>query len=359
MKKLLFSFVMLGAFAFMTSCSSSSGDGGQQPNQPSAAETYANQYFTVQNGTFHEGSIPSASAGASALSGVTMNNQALKSGSNLIGISSAQAYQKFYIGIQGVDGYVEVPAVSRANNVYVIPLIFGSQYGSDITILVVGLTTNGTVTQPFVQLVKFVENSLDGNLHVNLTFDQAKDVDLHLITPSGHDIYYGDRTISTTNGTETIEGGLDHDSNAGCTIDNLNNENIVLPAALIEPGEYTVEIDMWSNCSPIEKPINWTINARYNGAFVTNALTLPTNAENQALVQNKQTDINGSNPVYGTYPYDATSNRNSASGRQKVMKFTIQAAPAAAPRIIRSYVPTDMDQMKMEEETWYHTGVLK
>ena len=352
---------MLGAFAFMTSCSSSSsGDGGQQPTQPSAAETYANQYFTVQNGTFHEGSIPAASAGASALSGVTMNNQALKSGSNLIGISSAQAYQKFYIGIQGVDGYVEVPAVSRANNVYVIPLIFGSQYGSDITILVVGLTTNGTVTQPFVQLVKFVENSLDGNLHVNLTFDQAKDVDLHLITPSGTDIYYGNRKISTTNGTETIEGGLDHDSNAGCSpIDNLNNENIVLPAALIEPGVYTVQIDMWSNCSPIEKPINWTINARYNGAFVQNLFTLPTNEENQALVQAKKTDINGSNPVYGTYPSDAYSNRNNESGRQTVMKFQIAAAPAAAPRIIQSYVPTDMDEMKMEEETWYRTGVLK
>ena len=367
MKKLFSFFVMLGAFAFMTSCSSSSsGDGGQQPVQPTGEETFTNNYFSVQNSTFHQGAIPAPSTGATALETVTMNTSALANGSNFINISSAQALQSFLIGVQGVDGYIEVPAatVTRATGTqeYSIPLVYGAGYGSNIIIIVEGVTTDGHVTLPFSQAITFVENQYSGELHVNLTFDNAKDIDLHLITPSGTDIYYSNRTISTTVGTETIQGGLDHDSNAGCTIDNLNNENIVLPAALIEPGVYTVQIDMWSNCAT-DVYTDWTITARYQGVFLQNLFTLPTAAENAALVQAKKTDIESSyttkNPVHGRYPVGAISNRNNPEGRQTVMKFQVVAAPAAAPRITQSYVPSDMDQMKMEEETWYRNGTLK
>jgi len=352
MKKLLFSCVAMAAFALMTSCSSSSSGDSTTPPAPPApenAETFSANYFTAQNSTYHEGAAPAATAGAPELA-VTMNDQGLASGSNLISINTADSYQKFFVGVDGVNGYIEVPAASRANTVYVITLLYGQniQPGA-FKIWVIGLTTDGKTTQPFVQPVNIVPTQT-GSLHVNLTFENDKDVDLHLITPSGHDIYYGDRDISNTEGT--ITGGLDVDSNAGCDLDHIKSENIVLPAELIEPGVYTVEVDMWQNCD-VSIATQWTINARYNGAFLRNQLTLPTAAENQTRVQNLQTDVQGSNPVYGTYPINAPSNKNNPTGRTKVMQFTILAANAAAPVLKYPYKPTDMDEMKMEESAWY------
>ena len=354
MKKTIFSFVALAAFALMTSCSSSSSDGGSTPPPaPAAAEVYANQYFSVENGTYREGSIPAPSAGATALDNVVMNNSALAGGANFINITTTQAMQSFLVAIQGVPGYIEVPAVSRATQTYSIPLVYGSGYNTNITVIIEGVTTDGHVTLPFSQVVNYVESAA-GDLHINLTFDNAKDVDLHLIMPDGHRIYYANRTITTGEGAAQVSGGLDHDSNAGCNIDNLNNENIVLPAALIIPGKYKVQINMYENCNA-SVATQWTVMARLNDQFIVNELTLPTAAENQARVQGKDTDINSSysikNPVSGTYPVNTPSAYD--SGYSTVMEFTIGTPNAAAPALRYIYKPTDMDQMKMEEAAWH------
>ena len=353
MKKTIFSFVALAAFALMTSCSSSSDSGGTPPPTPTPvtpAEAFANQYFTVEGGTFVEGTMPAASAGATALENVAMNDRALASGANFINISTSQAIQSFLVGIQGVPGYVQIPAVARAVQSYSLPVVYGAGYHSDITVIVEGVTTDGHVTLPFSQVVRFVESAA-GDLHINLTFDNAKDIDLHLIMPDGHRIYYADRTITTGEGAAQVSGGLDHDSNAACNIDNLNNENIVLPAALIAPGKYKVQINMWSNCDA-SVFTQWTVTARMNGAFIQNEMTLPTAAQNQQRIQDKDTDINSSyatkNPVSGTYPVGSPSCGD--GGYSTVMEFTIGGA--AAPELRYIYKPTDMDQMKMEEAAW-------
>ena len=59
-----------------------------------------------------------------------------------------------------------------------------------------------------------------GPIQVSLSWVGQVDVDLHVTPPAGGDIYWGDRSDSTG-------GTLDLDSNAGCSIDNVNNENIV------------------------------------------------------------------------------------------------------------------------------------
>lgn len=343
----------MAAFALMTSCSSSSsGDSSTPPAGPTPAESYANSYFSIENGTYREGTMPTPSAGATALENVTMNNQALAGGANFINIATTQAIKTFLIGIKDVPGYIEVPASSRAVQTYSIPLVYGSGYNSNITVVVEGVTTDGHVTLPFTQVVKFVESAA-GDLHVNLTFDNAKDIDLHLIMPDGNRIYYANRTVSTGEGETFVSGGLDHDSNANCNIDNLNNENIVLPAALIIPGKYQVQINMYRNCD-MSVFTQWTVTALMNGQFIKNEMTLPTAAENQTRVQNKDTDINSSyafkNPVSGTYPVNTPSSGD--SGYSTVMEFTIGTPNAAAPALKYVYKPTDMDVMKMEEAAW-------
>jgi uncharacterized protein YfaP (DUF2135 family) len=66
-------------------------------------------------------------------------------------------------------------------------------------------------------------------------------MDLHVQTPNEEDIYYGSR-IGENGGT------LDLDSNAGCNIDNINNENITWIESAPACGAHVIRVDLWSAC---------------------------------------------------------------------------------------------------------------
>lgn len=80
-----------------------------------------------------------------------------------------------------------------------------------------------------------------GSVQVGITWNTATDVDLHVIEPSGEEIYYGHTTSATG-------GSLDLDSNPGCSIDGVNAENIYWPEGQAPPGDYTVRVHMYSDC---------------------------------------------------------------------------------------------------------------
>jgi len=78
-------------------------------------------------------------------------------------------------------------------------------------------------------------------VQVNVTWNTATDVDLHVVDPRNEEIYYGH--------TQSASGGsLDVDSNAGCAIDNKNSENVQW-GSTAPNGTYTVRVDYWSACS--------------------------------------------------------------------------------------------------------------
>jgi hypothetical protein len=79
-------------------------------------------------------------------------------------------------------------------------------------------------------------------LQVSLNWIDGIDYDLHLVTPSGQTIYYAQK--DGPNG-----GRLDLDSNPGCNLDWVNNENITWGSTTPAPGEYVVELDVFSACS--------------------------------------------------------------------------------------------------------------
>jgi len=81
-----------------------------------------------------------------------------------------------------------------------------------------------------------------GDLQISVAWDAPSDVDLHVIEPSGEEIYY-DEPSSATGGV------LDLDSNAACDIDGVNNENVTWPAGRAPRGMYTVRVDYWNSCS--------------------------------------------------------------------------------------------------------------
>lgn len=316
----------------LTSCSDDSEP--EIPAGPTAEESFASNYFSLDNATFVEDELP-VNGNGEPISGLSMNSQALTGGMNFVTIQTEQSYRNFLVGVKGQPGYWSVNANevsrsgSRAYNTYIIPINFGTDFGSDIIIIIIAIDNDGNASAPTEGDVTHVD-SKSGDLNLNLTFSNAKDIDLHLITPAGVRIYFGNRggyyeQVQEDGSIKNIEFGLDHDSNAVCSIDNLNNENIFIPAELIEPGEYIVQVDMWRNCDP-SIATSWAIVARYKGNVIT-----PTS---------------GTNPAAGVYPINAGNGDHT-----EVMRFTLVESNSAAqaPRRSLAVKPLPMAQSAMDK----------
>lgn len=329
MKKQMFMWCLLLLGSALASCSDDEG------GNPGVSEL-EQEYFSIENAQYREGQFPAATSTAT-LQGVTINERALSGGMNFITIVSDVRYNRFFIGVQGVEGYWEYVPDTPANRAegdggsttYVIPVAYSTTYSSDITMLISGEDESGDITEPYETEITYVE-SQSGDLNINLTFSNAKDVDLHLFMPSGEHIYYGERggTVETADG-QTVSYGLDHDSNAACGIDNLNNENIYIPAELIQAGTYTVVVDMYANCEPAIAT-SWSVVARYKGQEVQNEL--------------------GSNPASGVYPVGAGED-----DMTPVIRFTLNEgiSPSAVNHQIkaetfRAFPASPQAQQKME-----------
>lgn len=301
MKKFL--FLALGVILATCYCACSSDDDKNEPVNPQ--ETFSNQYFSIDKGEYVNEAIPEV-GDTDPISGMTLNNAALTGGMNFATITTEKNYENFMIGVEGENGYWQVNASdveqqSRASmRTFIIPFNFGTSYNKDIIIIILAIDNFGNIDSSKSN-VQYVE-SKSGDLNVNLTFNNEKDIDLHLYTPSGHHIYYGNRggdlvSYDENDEEETIEVGLDHDSNAACHIDGLNNENIFIPESLIEDGEYRVVVDMFSNCQP-SISTNWALVVRYKGEIITPSF--------------------GSNPTSGVYEAHCGNDDMTT-----VMRFTI------------------------------------
>ena len=315
----------------------SDNPGGDTPNDGSDSQL-GQEYFIVEGGQYYDGSAPGATTGES-VGDVTVNDRVLSGGLNFVTVRSNVEYIKFYIYVRGIPGYyVYVPSgYTRDGDLYVytIPLLYSEGFTAAVHhLIIVGVRATGeTTTETEKEIIRV--DSQSGDLNINLTFSQAKDVDLHLYLPDERHIYYGNRGYYYTNANgEQVQWGLDHDSNAGCNIDNLNNENIFIPAEAIQAGTYTVKLDMYSNCSPRNNPTYCQVVARYKGALINN------------------TYGDHANPVTLTYDTDCGNGDYTT-----IMQFTItevQASPTRSnvPMYLKRIEPSDMDLMKMEEAEW-------
>lgn len=333
MKKylMLFCALCLGASAVVVSSCKSDDDKVSKLEQ---------EYFSVENGTYRDGQFPAGTPGHT-LSGISVNRNALTGGMNFVTIVSQTAYKRFFVGVKDVPGYWEYDAstlqTSRAGNyvTYSIPVMMSTNYNSNMTMLISGEEVDGEITTPYEAQVNYVQ-SMSGDLNINLTFSNAKDVDLHLYMPDGEHIYYSHRGGTAYDSNDnpildqdgnTVTYGLDIDSNAGCSIDNINNENIYIPADLLIDGTYYVKVDMYSNCDR-SIPTSWSVIARYKGSV------LPVQS--------------GANPATGVYPVGCGN-----GDMTTVMTFTINNGNVTRSGVqrltkdmFRPIAPTDMDIMK-------------
>jgi len=107
-----------------------------------------------------------------------------------------------------------------------------------------------------------------GDLQVSLAFRPSQDLDLHLVEPTGDEIYYG-------NLTSPAGGRLDLDSNPACNQDHKNNENITYDTGEPPEGEYVVRVDFWESCDGTGADFRVVVAVlgdvqMYNGHFEAN-----------------------------------------------------------------------------------------
>ena len=283
--------LMLAFSACQKSDKTGPGDDNQAPT--------IQDVLSVQNGTYHAGSMPQPAGDPQAqpqITGVSGNSVVIPGGSVTLTVDAQDPQgdmATLNIGVEGLDGYYSVD-VSQSK-AFVITLLISQGLNRDtLKLLLNGADAAGNIGAILDFLMTRTQVGT-GQLQVSLSWDQLNDVDLHLVEPTGEEIYYGSPTSSAG-------GWLDLDSNAGCSIDSVNNENITYPDSVTLPaGQYIVRVDFWSDCN-VTDTTRYTVSARLNGNLIT--------------------PDSGSNPYTGFFA-PGTSDGGGAGSGVTVMKFTV------------------------------------
>lgn len=148
LKLSMMALLAMGLFTF-TACGDDDDDNN---NVPTTQKDFSEQYFSVDNGTYHNSAMPSSTTNQT-ISGISISSQ---DGTATIDISSDVEYDRFYVGVEGTSGYMEYdPASTRAGRFsYKIPVKFGTKAPSTMKIQVKGRTKSGDITSAYSQSIQ-------------------------------------------------------------------------------------------------------------------------------------------------------------------------------------------------------------
>ena len=190
-------------------------------------------------GSLVSDAIPGANGGPDiAVAGVPAT---INGGSARITVSSATPFQTVLLALQYFDHYYQVDLPAPVTSVDLVVNMSQAAPQATITFLYEAASLGGPVGAPLMQNIRVLRVG-SGDVQVSVAWDSPTDVDLHVVDPSNEEIFFGN--LQAQSG-----GKLDLDSNAACSIDNVNNENIVWPAGGAPSGTYNVFLVYWSACS--------------------------------------------------------------------------------------------------------------
>ena len=216
---------------------------------------------TTINATYHSGSAPTGTGGPTA-SGEAGSTPLLGQPFRYSLVGSA-TFTKAYIWVDGVDGYWELDLPVAVQTVELVLQMTADAPASFS--LQTALGTSGANGPAFTTAIQTVDLST-ADIVATVKWTGASDVDLHVIDGKGQEVYYANPTTS--------EGGsLDLDSNAGCAIDNVNQETISWPQGKAPTGNYTVQVQYYDDCGVASSAYNGTVKVKgqadksFNGTF--------------------------------------------------------------------------------------------
>ena len=234
------------------------------------------KFFSVDHATLVADDMPQATT--SETISVDMNHNVITGGSSSVTVASERPARKILVGMKDQVGYYEIVPQNNRDYRYSFVMFIDQDIdlGEEInsfTVRVAIVDEEGEISQIWETPVELMVVGT-GALQVSLSFDNAKDVDLHLIEPAqvdqdGYEYSFNDRHIYYGHKTNRNGGNLDLDSNASCSIDNVNNENITYndTTAFIAPGTYKVYVDLWENCDA-SVATNYVVTVFYGGNMI-------------------------------------------------------------------------------------------
>ncbi len=203
------------------------------------------------NATYHSGTPPAASGGPTATG--SAGSTALLGQPYRFSIVGSGTFSTVYLWVTGATGYWQLDLPASAQQVDLV-LTLAASLPSNAFGLESAVGTGSSVGAASSTEVTATDLS-NADIAVTLKWTGASDVDLHVIDAKQQEVYW--------NNTTTPEGGrLDLDSNAGCQIDNINQETISWPQGTAPSGSYTIVVHYYADCGQATAPWTLTLNEK-------------------------------------------------------------------------------------------------
>jgi hypothetical protein len=247
-RKLLHSS-LIALVALVSAC----GGGGGSSSKAAIADYVAGVQSSdgIIQATIHTGAPPVAAAGTASILASIVSGTYLAGGTSSFQVSETAT--RIIIAVEGVDGYWELTGLTPAVGQTVL-VTFGQSSHPDYSMLIgAGDATSIFGYTPFPIHYTAVGT---GQVQVNVTWDLDVDVDLHVLDPSGEEIYY-------SNDTSASGGALDLDSNPSCSLDHVRAENITWATGTAPSGTYKVLVDYYEAC--VTGTVNYVVTVNVAG----------------------------------------------------------------------------------------------
>jgi hypothetical protein len=241
------------------------GSGGAAGSGGSAGAGPQSDVVEVGGGDFTVGVPPAgadagvADAGSEPRIVSLTGPEAVTNGGSIIlqvRVSPPVASPKFVVGLDGDTGYHTVTGSDPdGDGVYDISVQVAAEATQTSLGFSVALLDAEGNAGPYQRLQVELVHSGTGDVKVTLSFDRLHDLDLHVIEPSGDEIYY-ERTVTGSGGQ------LDLDSGSHCMPSPANSENVFWPPGGAPAGTYKVSVQNFQQCSP--GPIAFRVRIAYD-----------------------------------------------------------------------------------------------
>ena len=204
------------------------------------------------DGALIEGAPPPPSSGPVVTT--PANASVITGGSVQLQISGSSPFTMVAVSVPGTAGYHLVELAAPVSTATLVVTLAGIIPTLDFDFQVSVAGTDGRFG-PAASTTMHAIQVIGGDIQVSVTWNTIADVDLHVVSPNGEEVYYGS-TRSSTGGT------LDLDANAACTTSEIFQENIGWATGTAPTGEYIVRVDYWDSCGVPSTDYVVTVNVR-------------------------------------------------------------------------------------------------
>lgn len=239
--------LLFAALGMLAACGSSS-------TTTAAIQTYVTAVQSGDGTTTAALSPSQVQAGTGPTVSVTSAGAAVPGAAQYIQLSCSTSCTSVAVAVQGVDGYYQLTGLPDPTSQSIV--VFLAATAAQTFDFLIGAGT-GTTIGPLTTVPVTLTTVGTGDIEVSLSWGTPTDLDLHVVEPSGEEIYYGNKTSATG-------GMLDLDSNAGCDIDDIDAEHVTWPGVTPPSGTYEVIVDPWSLCTETP-PIDYTLVVNVKG----------------------------------------------------------------------------------------------